>query len=81
MSDSAQVTGEWSSGMATTKRTQFQALGGQVFVATGASAPSKNMAGNRLPNGLAVEIAAGETVYWRTDDTPTMFISWLELGD
>ena len=80
MSDSVQVGAAWSAGVAITKKTNFQALGGHAFIATGATAPTKNMAGNRVPDGMAVEIEAGETVYWRTDDTAIVFVSWLEVG-
>lgn len=81
MSDSAPVTSEWSAGVTTTKRTQFQAMGGIVFFATGATAPTKEMAGNAIPPMMAVEVSAGETVYWRTSATGAIFTTWLELGD
>jgi len=80
MSNSEQVTREWSDGLAISSTTQFQALGGEVYIATGGSAPSKNMAGNLVPNRKAVEIDAGQTVYWRTDETAQVYISWLETG-
>lgn len=80
MSDSVQVTSAWSAGLTIAKRTQFQALGGAVFFATGDAAPSKQMAGNLIPARFAVEIEAGETVYWRTDETAQTFATWLETG-
>jgi len=81
MSDSAPVTSEWSAGFTTTKRTQFQAMGGIVFFATGAAAPAKDMAGNAVPPMMAVEVGIGETVYWRTNADGAIFTTWLELGD
>lgn len=80
MSDSAAVTQAWSSGETLTKPTRFQALGGAVWIATGDSAPAKNIAGNQIQNAHWAEIEAGETVYWRTDEQSPVFVSWLETG-
>ena len=81
MSDSAAVSQAWSAGVLLTQRTQFQAIGGAVWVATGASAPEKDIAGNQVPNGKAVEVDSGFTVYWRTDEEAPVVISWLGVGD
>jgi hypothetical protein len=80
MSDSADVGPAWSAGVEITKRTQFQAVIGTVWIATGATAPTKNIAGNAIPAGRAVEIDAGETVYWRTDEAAPVKVSWLGTG-
>jgi hypothetical protein len=79
-SDSAVVGPGWSAGILLAAKTQFQASGGSVWIATGATAPAKLIAGNAVPSGKAIEIEAGFTVYWRTDEAVETVITWLETG-
>lgn len=80
MSDSATPTRAWSAGLSITARTQFQAVAGSIWIATGASAPVKLIAGNAIPAGKAVEIDGPATVYWRTDEAAPVTVSWLVTG-
>jgi len=80
MSDSATVTRDWSAGIEITKTTQFQAVFGNVWIATGATAPAKQIAGNAIPPGKAIVIQSGETVYFRTDEAIETLVSWVGVG-